>query len=590
MSAAGGSRRSTVAAAARWSATALLAGALALGGSPALANPEPVPVDPQGGAPAQPADPGVATAPPADQGTTEPAPAPAPVSPPPTATGYVPNGNAGGPAVFSPVPADPAVVPQPPVNEALPVEVDERGPFAQQVSCDPVDRPGVVAFALLVTGHYDRPTWFGSRPCIDYASFHHDGRGLDWPLNAFDPADRQIADSVIVWLTDNDGEMADRFGLEYLIWNGLIWHGDGRGWQFYTGTPHTDHIHFSFTWDGAQMRTSWWTGVAVTEPDLGPCDVVPGQYAPLHQLPRVTACEQGALTAAPATGMQRVRPGESGGGVAMLQEQLGLPVSGVLDDRTRTELIAWQTEHDLPVTGIADDFTYAALLGWELGELPATVRPPERADWQTTAFTPHLRTTLAQGDTGEAVTVLQEFLGVETDGSFGPITAAALAEWEATVPVLQAQADRRAEDAAVVTPLTWLTAERTAHPTSAVRDLELEQGDLDRVADPDGTLRPEGDHAGGAVALLQGLLDLETDGSFGPMTAEAVRQVQQAAGLEVTGVVDGPTWVAVEQVALEAGTVEGAPGAAAARERREAERAAEEQAAAEHDASVAAAD
>src|SRR5690606_11226206 len=111
MSAAGGSHRSTVAAAARWSATALLAGALALGGSPALANPEPVPVDPQGGAPAQPGDPGVdPAAPPVDEGTTEPAPAPAPVSPSPTATGYVPNGNAGGPAVFSPVPADPAVV------------------------------------------------------------------------------------------------------------------------------------------------------------------------------------------------------------------------------------------------------------------------------------------------------------------------------------------------------------------------------------------------------------------------------------------------------------------------------------------------
>lgn len=94
--------------------------------------------------------------------------------------------------------------------------------------------------------------------------------------------------------------------------------------------------------------------------------------------------------------------------------------------------------------------------------------------------------------------------------------------------------------------------------------MELEQGDLDRAADPDGTLRPEGDHAGGAVALLQRLLDLEADGSFGPKTAEAVREVQQAAGLEVTGVVDGPTWAAVEQAALDAGTVEGAPGAAPA--------------------------
>ncbi|MGD8200555.1 peptidoglycan-binding domain-containing protein [Ornithinimicrobium sp. W1679] len=578
--------------AARWSATALLAGVLALGWVPAMATPEPPPVDPLGGA--APADPG-ASEQPATGGTT-PAPVPAP---PPAATGFVPNGNAGGPAVFSPVPADPSIVPEAPENEGLPVEVDDRGPFAQQVSCDPMDRPGVVAFALLVSTHYERPTWFGSRPCIDYASFHHDGRGLDWPLNAFDPADRQIADAVIVWLTDKDGEMADRFGLEYLIWNGLIWHGDGRGWQFYTGTPHTDHIHFSFTWDGAQMRTSWWTGVAVSDPDLGPCDVIPGQYAALHQLPRVTACESGALATAPATGMARVRPGESGGGVAMLQEQLTLPVSGVLDDRTRQALIDWQTEHDLPVTGIADDFTYAALLGWELGELPEAVRPVKRADWQSTAFTPHLRTTVAQGDSGKAVKVIQEFLGVEVDGEFGPITAKALGEWEESVPVLAAQAERQAEDAAVVTPLTWLIAERTAHPTFAVRDVELEYGSLDEAADPEGELleartveegEPEPEYAGGAVALLQRLLDLEDDGSFGPLTEEAVREVQKKAELEVTGVVDGPTWAAVEKAALKAGTVDGAPGAEEARERREAKKAAEKKAKEEAEAKEAAAE
>jgi hypothetical protein len=28
---------------------------------------------------------------------------------------------------------------------------------------------------------------------------------------------------------------------------------------------HKDHVHISLTWDGAMMRTSWWTGVALTE-------------------------------------------------------------------------------------------------------------------------------------------------------------------------------------------------------------------------------------------------------------------------------------------------------------------------------------
>lgn len=490
--------------------------------------------------------------------------------------GYGTNGGFGGQATFVPVPVDPAVVPAPPVNEDLPEQVDEKGPFEQQISCDPADRPGVTAFALLVSDHYDRPTFFGARPCIDYASFHHDGRALDWPLNVGDPVDRQIADSVIVWLTGDGGEMANRFGIEYLIWNGLIWSQD-RGWQYYTGNPHTDHIHFSFTWDGAEMRTSWWTGVAVTQPDLGPCDVNPWHYAPLHTVPRVEPCEVDAVPVAPETGLARVRPGESGAGVSMLQEKLGLPATGLLDEETRAALIEWQREHEVPVTGVADDFTYAVALGWDVAPLPEAALGVARAAWQTTEFTPYLRTTLTEGDEGEAVEVLQTAIGAEPDGSFGPKTAAALAEWEATVPVLAEQAERRGDGPAVVTPLTWLLLERAAHPTIAVRDVGLELGDLDMTADPDGTLaaeaaaagRADSPYAGGAVTLLQRLLGVDDDGSFGPKTEAAVKELQEGAEIEPTGVVDGPTWVALEKVALEEGRVPEAPGAAAAHERAE---------------------
>ena len=76
--------------------------------------------------------------------------------------------------------------------------------------------------------------------------------------------------------------------------------------------------------------------------------------------------------------------------------------------------------------------------------------------------------------------------------------------------------------------------------------------------------------------FLQTLLDVEADGDFGPMTAEAVREVQQAAELEPTGVVDGPTWRAIEVEAVEAGHVPGPPGLAAQREREAIEQAARE--------------
>lgn len=530
----------------RWSAVALLAGLIAAGGAvPALAS------DPPAGG---------------EAGSGQ-----APTLPGPQ-TGFNPNGGFGGAATFVPVPIDPAVVPEPPTNEALPAQVDEKGPFEQQISCDPETRPGVLAFAYLVSGHYGRPAFSGARPCIDYASFHHDGRALDWPLNAGDPADRRIADAVIVWLTADEGEVAKRFGIEYLIWNGLIWNNNTGGWTYYTGSPHTDHIHFSFTWDGAQMRTSWWTGVAVTEPDLGPCDVTPWQYAALHQVPRVKACDPAAVTAAPSTGMGRVRPGESGAGVVLLQEVLGLEPTGVLDDATRAALIDWQLEQGIPATGVADEFSYAAAMGWELAPLPPDALAVPPAEWQTTAFTPYLRTTVKQGDSGRAVTVLQKALGVEADGSFGPLTAEALAEWETTIPVLEAQAARRGDEPAAVTPLTWLLLERATHPTIAVRDVALELGSLDEQADPDGELvrratmegRSDSPYSGGAVTLLQQLLGIEDDGSFGPATQASVMEVQEAAGLEPTGTVDGPTWAAVEAVALEEGRVEGAPGAAEA--------------------------
>ena len=513
---------------------------------------EPVPVDPG------PVDPAPVDPAPVEPAPVEPAPEPAPV----------------GGTSFSPVWIDPAVVPEPPVNENLPEEVDARGAFAQQISCDPLDRPGVTAFALLISEHYGRPIFTGARPCIDYASFHHDGRAMDWPLAAWNAQDRMIADAVIVWLTDNNGEMAKRFGIEYLIWNYQIWYADGRGWSFYDGHPHDDHIHFSFTWDGAQMRTSWWTGVAVTQPDLGPCAPSATAFAPIHLWPRFAACE--------TLEMSSVIP-DPASAVAALSAQ-GLTNSGFAGPGMgqlaatghAAELRAGSDEEAAAEGGHPDD-VHADGAGAELaGE--ALAGSTHR--WRLTEFTALRRTTLTQGDTGEAVTVLQEALGVETDGSFGPLTAEALTEWEKTVPALELQAERRGDGPATVTPLTWIYLERAAHPTIELRDRELEIGDLDQVADPDGlqaaralasfeaTTAGEATYAGGAVSVLQELLGVDVDGSFGPLTQEAVMALQEEAGLEPTGVVDGPTWAAVEAVALEAGRAEGSPGSATAREAR----------------------
>ncbi|MGO0575692.1 peptidoglycan-binding domain-containing protein [Ornithinimicrobium panacihumi] len=564
-------------AASRWSAVALLSGALSLGGGMAMANPS-------GGESGyvDPANPGNQTTPtnPGDGqgGWVDPV---APVQPvePTQPVEPEPAPPAGG-TTFSPVWIDPAVVPAPPENDDLPLEVDARGDFAQQISCDPLDRPGVTAFALLVSDHYGRPNFSGARPCISYASFHHDGRALDWPLAAWDTNDRMVADSVILWLTDNNGEMAKRFGIEYLIWNYQIWYADGRGWSYYDGHPHDDHIHFSFTWDGAQMRTSWWTGVAVTQPDLGPCAPSATTFASIHLWPRFASCE--------SLNLSSVIP-DPVAAVAALTSQ-GLTNSGFAEGSGMeqlassdhaAELRAESDEEPTVEGGHPDDLQADGDGAQDAGA--SVAQAPHR--WQLTEFTTLRRTTLTQGDEGEGVKVLQEALGVEADGAFGPLTAEALTEWEATIPELALQAERRGEGPATVTPLTWTYLERAAHPTIVVRDQELAIGDVDQVADPDGTAATSAllagetsiPYAGGAVSFLQDLLGVDADGSFGPMTEGAVREVQEQADLEPTGVVDGATWVAVETAALAEGRAEGAPGSATAREARlEAEKKAEE--------------
>jgi peptidoglycan hydrolase-like protein with peptidoglycan-binding domain len=443
---------------------------------------------------------------------------------PRTSGGHGYGGRALGPAPLQVLPPDPAYpVPAPPVNDSLPEEVDVSPPWQENVVCDPFDKPGLEAFANLVGAHYSRPGYTTSRSCIDLKSEHYDGRAIDWQLDAYDPADRRVGDAVAQWLTDNDGEMARRFGIQSVIWNQRVWHAynDG-GWRGYVGqSPHTDHIHFSFTWDGAMMRTSWWTGVAVEQPDLGPCKTISGAYAAIPAAPRYEPCVP-TLVSVEHTGYADVRPGGQGAGVSLLQEALKLPETGTLDVDTREALLAWQTEQELPATGVADQLTYAALLGWELPELPDQALAVELPEYATTPFTPFKRTVLKEDDQGDAVMLLQDALGIEADGDFGPKTKKALEEFTAEHPLLT--------DSAETTALTWHLLEQAAYPTLAYRHVELEVGS-----------------EGFAVKVLQQQLDLEADGKFGPVTEEAVRQVQADAGLEPTGVVDGPTWAAADR-------------------------------------------
>jgi len=260
-------------------------------------------------------------------------------------------------------PAAEAAIPTPP-TKALPAAVDVKTPYEPQVSCDPRPKAGVVAFAALMTGQYKTGTVGTYRPCLGDTSEHYDSRAMDWMLNVNDATQKAVADSVTTWLTAKDGAMARRFGINYIIWNRKIWgvYSSSKGWVAYTGSvPHTDHVHFSFSWDGAMKRTSWWTGKAITVADLGPCQVYAGQFAPLYKAARTAACP-GKLAAAPVSPYSVAVYGQTSAQIKVAQRLLGVPADGAFGSSTFDALATYQARKGIPVTGALDKASWAKLV------------------------------------------------------------------------------------------------------------------------------------------------------------------------------------------------------------------------------------
>jgi hypothetical protein len=260
-------------------------------------------------------------------------------------------------------PAAQAAIPAPP-TKVLPVALDVRTPYVAQVSCDPRPKPGLTAFAALMTARYKTGFIGTYRPCLSDISEHYDGRAMDWMLNVNNPTQKAIANSVTAWLSANNGAMARRFGIQYIIWNHRMWreYRPQLGWAAYTGAvPHTDHVHISFSWDGAMKRTSWWTGKATTVADLGPCRVYSGQFAPLYTVRRTAPCPT-SLLGAPSSIYRVAVFGQTSSQIAVAQRLLGLSADGQFGLGTFTRVMAWQKGR-VPVTGVLDKATWRRLTG-----------------------------------------------------------------------------------------------------------------------------------------------------------------------------------------------------------------------------------
>jgi len=173
----------------------------------------------------------------------------------------------------------PSVATAAPTTRSPGSAIEAFASYQGQTICDPVARPGVVAFRDLVLAAYPGTGDSGIvRACtVGGSSEHKEGRAWDWRVNTSDAVQVEQVDDLMTWLLETDehgnaAAMARRFGVMYVIWDSRIWksYQAERGWQPYFGVnPHTDHLHVSFSWAGAYMQTSYWTG-----------RVAPTMYAP----------------------------------------------------------------------------------------------------------------------------------------------------------------------------------------------------------------------------------------------------------------------------------------------------------------------
>ena len=394
--------------------------------------------------------------------------------------------------MVAPLGADAAALRTPVAHVRLPAAAEDLQPYVAQDSCDPTAKPGVVAFRALMLTTYRRGRDGGIvQSCtVPGLSEHKEGRAWDWMLDSRDPRDRAVATSALTWLlaAGPHGEPAwnaRRLGIMYMIWDRRIWgaYRQSEGWRPYVGvSAHTDHIHFSFGWNGAMKRTSWWTG-RVAALDYGPCAMGPGMAAAPYHGFSATPCP-----AYPPVAPVSVYAGPwwTGARVLAIQRTLGITQSAVYGPATADAVALWQRHHHLAATGVEDVHTATAM------EL---LRPaPPGAVYA------------GPGNTGPHVLTLQRALHVPVTGYYGALTAHAVAVWQGHHHL----------------PASGVVDLRTA--------VAMRLAPAPVYAGPGNT----GPH----VLTLQRALHVPVTGHYGALTAHAVALWQRRHHLPPTGVVD----------------------------------------------------
>jgi peptidoglycan hydrolase-like protein with peptidoglycan-binding domain len=412
-------------------------------------------------------------------------------------------------------PASAATIPYPKPSRTLPAALDVAAFYQEGTRCLTENQPGAVAFAKLLNATYGTHTYGILRRC---AAEHGEGRALDWMIDSRKAENLALANALTRWLAAPDaqgrpGAMARRFGINYIIFNRQQWKAwaPERGWTAYYGvSPHTDHIHFSFNWDGAYKRTSWWSGVAVTKPLTGPT----GSTAPAPTTPVITA-----------SGYPLLEQGATGPEVKLAQKVIGVTVDGKFGPLTAAALGTWQSKHGVPATKKLDNATWATMVYLKLVPARGTL-------WTYT------NVVLKRGSTGSAVKALQKAIGKLTvDGSYGPATEARVKEFQKSKGLtVTGVTDSKVWLALIGAVLSPPPATPPPPPPAPTTSPLAKYSTL--------TLRLWS--RGEAVKALQKAIGkLAVDGSYGRLTEARVKEYQKSKGLTVTGVTDAKVWKAL---------------------------------------------
>jgi hypothetical protein len=170
-------------------------------------------------------------------------------------------------------PEEPVALASSPLPEPVFTTPAEQLLGSDETVCEPnAHRPGVLAFVKFVMDHLGGGSFGTGRPCnVGGTSGHHAARAWDWAMDAFDDDDRARVDELFQWLLKDDAELFRRAGLAYMIWDKRVWSAYRPHWRPYDGfdeqgkctllkcrDPHTNHVHFSFNWPGAEGDTSFY--------------------------------------------------------------------------------------------------------------------------------------------------------------------------------------------------------------------------------------------------------------------------------------------------------------------------------------------